>query len=250
MEKMKDAAQYVEVGAPESDYLRVTRQGARLTVNLGGVAVMGEFERGDGKAGITHTCSPIFGPDKHKLYGLVQHGMMRNEPSKVNASTPNQIMIKHIVTDAGYPPGVVVEETLGIENSVFSFAMAHHNSGQEKVPLNAGLHCYFDAPTGYKGTKVNNQDISSLIEQHPDGAPIALPARSIIQIPGKPQMQLVQDSFRFAMVWAGRNPQTDEIDKTYVCIEPIELHPDEFGQPVSNLHPSGKRTSSFDLSYI
>jgi hypothetical protein len=47
------------------------------------------------------------------------------------------------------------------------------------------------------------------------------------------------------MIWVGKNPETKEIDRSYVCIEPVENDPtgDFFGSTESMLERGGKKES-------
>lgn len=239
---------FVEIQNADKDVLRVFSAGGKIQVQLRGVVVLGSFERGDGKKGITHPCTPIFGSDKNNLYGLNQHGNMRNEHISVNQVGDN-IITSHTITDEGYPEGIVVKQMMGIEDGMFSLVMIHTNIGTAKAALNTGEHCYFEAPQGYKGTKVNDVDVTSLIEENWDGKAIELKEANLIQIPGKPAITLAQNGFNKAMIWVGKNPKSKVIDGTYVCIEPVEENPtgSYFGSKQSYLLPGQSRSAMFSL---
>lgn len=230
------------------DVLQVSPKGAKTVLTLQGIPILGSFERGDGKTGITHPCTPIFGPDRKNRFGLKQHGNMRNEIVTVT-SIADSIMVSHTITDAGYPKNVIVKQIMSIEDGVFTFVMIHTNAGKEEVVVNAGEHCYFDAPQGYQGTKINGRDITQLIEENVDGIAIDLQNTNIIQIPGKPEIVLEQNGFLNAMIWVGRNPNTKAIDTKYVCIEPVEGDPtgNFFGSKKSKIPVGQSRSAMFSL---
>src|SRR5882757_8112468 len=146
--------QTFEIKNNEEDALRVDTEGAKIALSLRDVPILGTFTRGDGKNGMTHPCTPIFGPDRKALYGLKQHGNMRNETVSLQ-HVADTVIVSHNITDEGYPKGVNVKQIMGIENGSFSFVMIHTNSGSEDVAINSGEHCYFVAPEGYKGTRIN-----------------------------------------------------------------------------------------------
>lgn len=242
---------FVESKNTKGDVLWVSPHGAKIELKLGGIDILGSFARGDGKQGVTHPCTPIFGPDRNELYRLKQHGNMRNELIDVKQIADN-IIVTHRITDIGYPEGMLVKQVMGIEDGVFSLVMIHTNTGKTKSALNIGEHCYFDAPQGYKGTKVNGVDITSLIEENWDGKAIELKDLNIIEIPGKPVIELTQNGFHKAMIWVGKNPDSKEIDKTYVCIEPVEENPagTYFGSKQSYLLPGQSRSGMFSLKIL
>ncbi len=241
--------QHIQVGSPQSDHLVVACLGAKMTLRLVGEIVLGKYVRGDGKVGITHLCSPIFGPDKKNLYGLLQHGDMRNNLCDVRKFDGQTISVAHTIVDRGYPDGVNVSEELKLADGACMISIAHHNTGVVAVAVNAGIHCYFDAPQGYRGVCVNDVDITSYLENHVNGYLLELPAQTKIVIPGKRGMIMESDGFEHLMVWVGRNPQTGEMDRDYVCLEPVQMHPDEFGLAKSHISPNAMRHSSLKISF-
>ena len=238
----------IEVRSPQGDSLTVNPLGARIDLNLGTTPILTSVTRGDGKLGETHPCTPIFGPDKNNLYGLSQHGNMRNETCDVKSIGGDTVVISHNITDSPgrYPQGVKIEQQLHVENGTFTFKMTHANDGEIEAPVNGGEHCYFAAPQGYRGTLINGRDITSLIEAD---TTIPLEASNIIKIPGLPGLTLTQEGFHFAMLWVGKNAQ-GQTDGNYVCIEPVEGDPlgSYFGSPESMIVPHSERTAQFSIS--
>ena len=240
-------SEFVELQS-NGESLHVEALGAKITLNLNHIPILGSYPRGDGKQGITHPCTPIFGPDRNNLYGLKQHGMMRTEHCDIKRVADN-ILVSHIITDPGYPSGISVKQIMGVERGSFSLVMVHTNLGSQEAAVNSGEHCYFDAPRGYAGTTINGRDITVLIEKNNDGIPIALEETNRIQIPGKPEIELKQNGFNFAMLWVGRNPETKKLDTDYICIEPVEGDPtgDFFGSYASMILPGQSRSAMFSL---
>lgn len=244
---MKD---FIEIETADHDTLRVASNGAKITLSLQGTSILGSFARGDGKNGITHPCTPVFGPDRNNLYGLKQHGNMRNETIDIKQVAEN-IIVTHTLHDEGYPEGMSVKQIMGVEDGVFSMVMIHTNMGTTDAAVNAGEHCYFEAPEGYEGTKINGEDITSLIKDNWDGIPVRLEDENTIEIPGKPKMTLTQNGFAYAMVWVGKNPDSKALDQTYICIEPVEGDPtgDFFGSDESMIKAGQSRSAMFSLGY-
>ncbi len=231
-----------------NDQLTINPIGAKLTLQLNNALILGSFNRGDGKIGVTHPCTPIFGPDRNNLYGLKQHGNMRNEVSNV-LEVEDSLIVTHMITDEGYPKGMKVKQIMHMTDGRYSCAIVHTNTGDEKAPVNTGEHCYFDAPHGFEGTIINGHDVTDLIKEHWDGVAIDLDEVNTIQIPGKPEITLTQNGLHKAMLWVGKNPNTKEIDRTYICIEPVEEDPnsDFFGSEQSMIYPGKSRSVMFSL---
>jgi galactose mutarotase-like enzyme len=245
-EHMADTA--YELKAIPGDLLRIHSLGAKVELVLQNETILGSFVRGDGKNGTTHPCTPIFGPDRRKLYGLSQHGKMRGEECSVREEG-NEIIISHLITDTGYPEGMKVEQRMSMANGEFTFQMTHNNTGDKEAAVNVGEHCYFDAPEGFAGATINGKDITELITNNYDGIAIELLEKNKIQIPGKPIYELSQRGLSKAVVWVGKNPDTKEIDKNYICIEPVEEDPfgDFFGSSESLISPGERRSVAFRL---
>lgn len=232
------------------DKLILDSQGARIQLWLQDELVLTKIERGDGKIGSTHPCTPIFGPDRNNLYGLAQHGNMRNELVNVNSQTENEIKFNYEVIEANYPHGMEVSQKLNLTNNLFKLEMVHTNKGNVPMAVNSGEHCYFDAPKGFEGTFINDLDITEVIQNHKDGVAIKLERENLITIPGKSSIKLTQVGFNFAMLWVGTNPDLTKKDKNYVCIEPVEIDPnlDYFGSVESMIQPGNSRTNWFSLA--
>ncbi len=245
---MSERKNIITLSTPTKDQLLVDPSGAKINLTLKGTLIFGSFNRGDGKIGMTHPCTPIFGPDGKNIYGLKQHGNMRNEDCEV-LEVEDSVIVTHTISDEGYPRGMKVKQIMHIKDGSFSCAVVHTNAGDEKAAVNSGEHCYFDAPQGYEGTTINGRDITSLIENNWDGIAIDLQENNTIQIPGKPEINLTQNGLQKAMVWVGKNPESKEIDKTYICIEPVERDPnsDFFGSEESMIYPGKSRSIMFRL---
>jgi len=245
-EKIKPTLAPVEIRTPQGDFLRVSPEGTKITLSIENIPILTSVIRGDGKRGITHPCSPIFGPDVNSVYGLSQHGNMRNEQCKVKLTNPNEITVNHEITDIGYPSGMKAQQILRIENGTFFLSFTHKNTGKDGVAVNAAEHCYFDAPNGYLGATINGQDIAGIIQNSLTGVLIDLKVENSIKISGKPELILKQEGFNKVALWVGRDSEGNR-DKNYICIEPVEHHPKKFGIEESIIHPGSQRTAHFSL---
>jgi galactose mutarotase-like enzyme len=247
-EQIGQSANPIEIRSSQGDSLIINPLGGKVKLELGNVLILTSVVRGDGKTGETHPCTPIFGPDKKNLYGLIQHGKTRTEQLEVKKDSENGAIVTHNITDSPdrYPSGVRVEQQLSIKDGRFDFKMTHTNGGTIPAPVNSGEHLYFAAPQGYKGVSLNGKDITALIEA--DTA-IPLEAATIIEIPGLPKLRLNQKGFNYVMLWVGKNAEGVR-DGNYVCIEPVEGNPSDsyFGSLESIIKPGNSRTATFTIS--
>jgi galactose mutarotase-like enzyme len=225
--------------------LEVSQIGAKITLILNHTPILIPVTRGDNKCISTHICTPNFGKELNTAYGLNQHGNMRNSPCIVNKQN-NQITVKYEIKDAPgkYPSGLIVDAKLLFKSQTFFLIIKHTNSGKTEAPVNVGIHCYFNAPKSYQNTTVNGKDISKLAETT---GSIKLQKSNIIQIPNQPTVILAQQGFPKAVIWVYKN-ELGQFDDKYICIEPIEYLPTEFGKPETYIKPGESRKIQFSLT--
>lgn len=233
----------------QADFLTIEHLGARKLLTLNSTPILIKVNRGDGKVGSTHPCTPIFAADHNHIFDLNQHGNTRNEECQVEKVNGNEILITHQITDEHYPAGMLIEQQARLKNSVFELQVTHTNTGNQPAPVNTGEHCYFDAPQGYQGTKINDQDVTDWVTEYKNGYPFPLQASNLINIPGKPAIELKQNGFKFAKLWVGMNSKTGKKDTNYICIEPVEDNPDSdfFGSEASMIQPGESRRAELSI---
>jgi galactose mutarotase-like enzyme len=236
----------VKVTDSMGDKFEINPQGATLKLWLNHIPILIPVTRGDGKLKCTHTCTPIFGKDTKNLYGLAQHGEMREHMSEAGKIKTDQAIVSYGIQDAPgrYPSGIKVYLDLRLSDNGFVFSMTHTNHGVLNSPVNAGEHCYFSAPKSYKGTKINGTDVTRLIE---DNLTLETAPENTIEIPGMPKIRLTQEGFNYVVLWVYKNP-TGNYDQNYVCIEPMENALPDFGSLISIISPGKSRTAKFSLS--
>lgn len=236
----------MKISTPNKSELDINPLGALFTLTLNHTPILIPVTRGDGKTISTHICTPNFGKDTTQLYELKQHGNMRNERCGLTQVSENEICITHKITDnpGKYPAGVITKVDMKLSDTLFTLTLTHTNNGPEPAPVNAGVHCYFNAPLSYLGTKINTQDISSQVEHT---GVLALSPKNLIQIPSMPPIILHQAGFTSLVVWVYQN-EKGVCDKNYICIEPVENPPLSFGQDVSMINPGASRTAEFSIS--
>jgi hypothetical protein len=121
----------------------------------------------------------------------------------------------------------------------------------EPAAINFAEHLYWNAPEGYKGTLVNDEDVTDDIA----GNKIKiLKAINVVQIPGCPKIILAQEGLPYANYWVGRYTDGKEDpdgkpDTGYLCIEPVENDPNKpFNSPENMLQPGDSRPATFTIS--
>lgn len=212
---------------------------------LEGHKVLGTYPRIDGKIGATHVCTPNFADEGTRAYGLPSHGPVRAMPWAMCANDGRMLEIR-LVTDPlpAYPAPLEVTQRFEFAQSsahdVFLHTVSVKNVGHVEVPVNIAIHNYFNTPHGWKGTRMNERDIT---EEISTDKYFEAQRENVIAFPGAPEILLATENVAHFMVWTGRK---DEVyDSAYACIEPVyQLDPTYFGSPESMLQPGEERTIS------
>jgi galactose mutarotase-like enzyme len=216
--------------------------GGRLKdVTLDGIKIWGTYIRGDGKEANTHLCTPNFGPDTGS-FGLPQHGPARNTQWEELNKDADDFAARCDIKGGTYPPGLIVTQKMKLGDRSFALTVIHSNKGEQKLPVNDAVHCYWDAPEGYKNITVNNEAVGNIFEENR-----AVPWKEVneILIPGKPQITLKQTGFPYVMYWV-----YDKNTSTWAAMEPTRNDPasDFFGSPASMISPGESKVSSIEIS--
>lgn len=211
-----------------------------LTIH--GSTMLTAVMRGDGKRGATHPCSPIFGPERTPMYGLSQHGPVRNTLASSIRIADSATELYTQIAEHKYPSGVIIRQLYKLEKDTFSITTIHENKGKKPAPVNFGEHFYWNSPNGWDGVTINGQDVTELVKQN---GTVPLAAANTIRIPGQPDILLEQQGFACAVLWAYHNQATGEYDSHYVCIEPAEQDPAStfFGSAESMISPGETRST-------
>lgn len=222
--------------------------GARLEkLTLGGREILTKVIRGDGKVGSSHPCSPLLGPDRSNLYGLNQHGEMRNTPTLIKDERTDSITLLHKIREGRYPLGMEVRERFQLSGSVFILTAWHINTGDTEAPVNFCHHFYWAAPNGWERLRVNGEDVTKKVE-----ADELIPIKTLnkVEIPGSRQsILLIAQGFRFANLWVYQDKENGQFDTHYFCLEPVEGDRDTFfGAPDSMIAPRRRRDTQVIIS--
>jgi galactose mutarotase-like enzyme len=232
-------------------FFTVSPKGAAITLTLNNIPILVEVKRFDGKVRSTHPCSPNFA-NKENAFGLPQHGPVRDEMWKVTSETDDSITLTCPIEDGTYPKGLKITQSLRITENRFEIYTVHSYTGTVPAPLIFGEHCYWDAPLGIEGMKLNNEDIHGYKDFqkkfHNDGVVVPLDIQNKVDIPGKPSIELEQENMPYAVTWQG------EGDSAYVCLEPVTMNPQKdttgkpyFGTEASLIQPGKVKTAYLSI---
>ncbi len=249
-------SEIIEIIGPENS-LRIDPLGAKISfLKLNGEVVLTSVKRGDGKRGVTHPCTPNFGLlEEAKRMGLPQHGPSRNAVWQVTPkdfSQPSGDKITRslsldIPATGTYPDGLNVRQEFELAAGKFTLTTTHTNNGERNMPVLFGEHFYFNvlySPT-WEGLKVNEEDVTELVRAN---GRVNLKPENMIELPGKPPIKMCQQGLSVAVLWTGGTGGS--LDKHYVCIEPVEMAPNQFGAPESIINPGRSRTNFVSLEVL
>jgi len=197
--------------------------------------ILGSFDRIDGKVGNTHLCAPNFGIEGKEL-GLPFHGFARQATWQVEYWVMGKTCISTILPKTlSYPSPLKLEQLFKL-NEHFIHTVEITNIGDKQVPVNLGVHYYWDTPAGWKETLINNKSISELIENNKI---IKLSNKFEINFPKQKPLSIKQTGFYNAVFWTGFKEQGYKkiYDQKYCCIEPVIGIGDYFGSKKSLLSP-------------
>jgi len=206
--------------------------------------ILGTYPRIDGKNGSTHVCVPNFASEGTGTHALPFHGPARGLMWEVREQTATMLTITcNIAPSSSYSAPLHVVQSLSIGAS-FVHVVSVTNMGAQGVPVNIGIHNYWETPQGWRGTKVNGTDVSHAIATN--GSIDAEPQNSII-FPGQSPIYMQTKGVKHLVTWTG--VKNDTYDETYACIEPVHSYdPSFFGSTPSMLMPADTRTISQEIS--
>lgn len=208
------------------------------------IPLFGTYARIDGKSGSTHLCVPSFDKEGQEKYNLPFHGYARTLAWKTLSVTQNSISIStSTVRSDSYPARLEIIQTFTFDTSFHHEIQVRHMEGEE-VPLNVGIHYYWDTPRGWEGTQVNKSDITSQIKTN---GFMNLDLVNTVQFPHA-TYELKSDGFRNAVLWTSFVPGESgqkRYSQDFCCIEPVIGWPNYFGTQLSIIKP--QQTVSFSV---
>jgi galactose mutarotase-like enzyme len=216
-------------------FLEIDLNGGRIKeLKYNNQTVIGTFERIDGKTGNTHICTPNFGNEGMEKYNLPFHGPARSGIWEVKNKNESSIIINYEFKEVGsYPGNMYIEQEFKLDKE-FTQKITIKNIGLVEAPVNMGIHNYWNSPEGWNGVKINNVDVTNLVE---NDTYFKMEKTNEILIPGLEKMYLELNDFDYARLWSGRKEIEGNLifDRNYVCIEPCIGKEDYFGSEESIL---------------
>lgn len=175
--------------------------------------ILGTYNRIDGKTGNTHVCVPNFASEGINKFGFIFHGPFRNIIWKVIKQDKNCLEICEEIDS------LLVSQVFEIREN-FNQRIIVKNRGGEKKRVNVAIHNYWDTEFGWKGIKLNRQDITNGFIDNPE---IKIEKNNILEIPGKKVIHWKVENFKKAKLWTGVKEEGEKriYDEKYACIEPI-----------------------------
>ncbi len=231
------------------NHLKVDLQGARLSLRIGEHQILSSFnlKRYDEKAAVSHPCTPNFGPYGSE-FGLPQHGVGRTANWNLVNYNGNSVDIVCNIESGQYPRGLLVDQSIGLRNGILRIDTNHRNKGEFAVPVVFGEHLYWSTNyAGWERVTVNGREVAEKIKT---SGMIELEETNRVDIPGNASVILEQSGLSRAVLWAMKHDVSDEYDRTYFCLEPVEFAPIDFGQDATLIQPGMERSNSIQIQLI
>ena len=234
-----------------------TNGGKILELVLNGVKILGTYKRVDGKAGATHVCVPNFAGEGIDKFGLPFHGPARNMDWTLK-DIGNVAEELHMVIEAleHYDSSIEITQVFIIGKDSFSQEVRVKNNGKDAVPVNIGIHNYFDTPKSWEEVTINNKSIKKEIENN-----LAIKIANLSDFHNNHEVKIVETQIVFPkdkklllhtkgaselVTWTG--VKDGKYNKDFACIEPVcWFDPKFFGTPHSLLDPGETRVLKQDI---
>ncbi len=230
--------------------LTLDLSGGRIKkLSYDGVLIFGTYKRIDGKVGNTHICAPSFDKEGEERFNLPFHGYARTLIWDSEQIADNIIQIKTVTTSIkDYPAKLELVQRFTLGETFIHRVEVNHIDGLE-VPVNIGVHYYWDTPKGWEGATLNSAQLSPYIKTN---GYLDLNHESNIVFPHAKYVMKV-DGLHSLMLWTSF--KTDEIENKkysndFCCIEPIIKWPEYFGKPESFIKPHETVSVSVELQKV
>ena len=219
--------------------LEVDLQGGRIAnLSYGSRCILGTYNRIDGKQGNTHICIPNFGNEGVEEFGLPFHGGARNSVWKVenarlkeeNGELRIEVLMRRTEQ---YKAELLINQTFEFFEDSFVHGVIVTHKGGKPVPVNIGIHNYWNSPNGWEGVLVDGEDITRKVKINGN---ISLKKKNTIELPRMQPILWEVEGFTHAVVWTAFKGK--DFDTPYVCIEPVMGIGDYFGCVKSVLNPN------------
>jgi len=210
--------------------------------------VFGTYNRIDGKEGSTHICAPSFDAEGQEKYNLPFHGFARTLLWGVKRPTADSIVLTtHTLQTEAYPAELELTQEITLGSYFKHKVSVNHLKGGE-VPVNIGIHYYWDTPQGWSTTKINNMKMKTSIETNHY---TALQANNTIIFPHA-TYELQAEGIHSAALWTSfvYEGYEKKYSQDFCCIEPIKGWPDYFGTEKSILKPGMSVSASVRIKKV
>lgn len=230
--------------------LTVDLSGGRiLELKSRGETVLGTFTRIDGKTGNTHLCLPNFGAEGQEKYNLPFHGYARTvnwETAGGRYQLPDRLTLRcYLPPTSNYPAELEVTQEFALLPDVFRQTVTVKNLQGPPVPVNIGIHNYWQTPAKWEGARLNGEDITQKIK---DNGFSPLKSDNAITFSGGVSYKLHTEGFGAAVLWTGR--KDGRFDSAYACIEPaVAYDPGYFGSDESLLAEKQTRVAVQEIGF-
>lgn len=239
--------------------MNLTSNGWSLTLDLNGgriqelayqgIKVFGTYKRIDGKVGNTHICTPSFDKEGQGAYQLPFHGYARTLVWSGEQIADNTLQIKTVTSSTPtYPAELELTQTFTLGDS-FSHVVEVKNIKGDVVPVNIGIHYYWDTPKGWKNSTLNDKKLAFSIETN---GYMDLTNESIITLPHA-KYTITSDGLHTIMLWTSFKTEHDgtkTFSNDFCCIEPIAKWPGYFGSEQSLLGRGKNVSASIQIKKV
>lgn len=210
--------------------------------------ILGTYTRLDGKVGSTHICAPSFDKEgQGSQWNLPFHGYARTLDWTVEKQTENSVTISTYTTPTPtYNAQLKLSQTFTMD-LVFSHSVEIANIKGDAVPVNVGLHYYWDTPNGWENVRVNHESQMTNIKEN---GYCDLQEVNNVEFPHA-TYTLTSHGFQSAALWTSFSIDTDGVrhySQDFCCIEPIIKWPGYFGEDVSFLTEGQQKIVEISIS--
>lgn len=230
-------------------FLALDLQGGRiLELSNREKKIFGTYTRLDGKLGSTHICAPSFDKEgQDPQWNLPFHGYARTLDWIVEKQTETGVTIStHTAPTPTYNALLKLSQTFTMDQ-VFLHSVAVENIKGNAVPVNVGLHYYWDTPQGWDDLTINNKSQMTNVKEngHCD-----LQEVNDIKFPHA-SYTLTSHGFQSAALWTSFTTNTMDIkqySQDFCCIEPIIKWPGYFGSEESVIELGTSKVVKLEIS--
>jgi hypothetical protein len=205
--------------------LVVNLQGGRIVyLNYYNTNILGSFSRIDGKEGNTHLCLPNFAGEGEEKYSLPFHGFARLNYWQFAQERASSISISTLIkATIKYASDLLVSQKFILEKKYFQQEIKVTNIGVKKVPLNIGIHNYWNTTHGWEGLAINGYKVVDLIKEN---KAINIGFKNEIVFPIGRRVEWETQGFAKAVLWSAS--KNGHYNSDFVCIEPVKEYSEAY----------------------